>query len=198
MNEKLVGRIRHLQLIATVFVFILVGLLCWDITGFDITKIQLSEWGVDSDTWWMWNGTLVLTAITILFNVSYWIYKHKRLRYKPIFYGLFTFMSICLILVSIFPTGYKQHMHDIPAFTYFFAYPLTIFVMGAVNRDNIRYNEWLKHLFLSITMMTLPLIFIKTFDGMAISEILHTVVVMIWNLTLLKKHEVTKKDRIEA
>jgi len=63
--------------------------------------------------------------------------------------------------------------------------------MGAVNRDTIIYNEWLRHLILSISMITLPLIFIKAFDGMAISEILHTIVVTIWNLTLLKKHEVT-------
>jgi len=53
MKNELVGKIRQLQLIATVFVFVLVTLLCWDITGFDITKIQVSAWGADSQTWWL-------------------------------------------------------------------------------------------------------------------------------------------------
>lgn len=190
MKDELINKIRQLQMIISVAIFLLVTILCWDITNFDITKIQISIWGATTKTWWMWNGAILIVAGAILFNVIWWLYKHKRLKYKKIFYPIFIFCSVCLFMVGIFPTGQYKYLHDIPAFTYFFVYPFTIFALAYLNRKVIGYNEWIKHLVLSVLMIILPLVFIKIFDGMAISEIMHTGIVAIWNLSIIKKNNV--------
>lgn len=195
MKEELVNRIRQLQMLISIFVFIGVTIQCWTVTGLDITKIQISQWGADSDTWWLWNGAIMLVSVAILFNVIWWIYKHPRLRYKNIFYIIFSVLSVLLFMVGLFPTGQYKLLHDIPAFTYFFVYPFTIFAMAFLNRKRIQYKEWIKHLVLSIIMIILPLAFIKAFDGMGVSEILHTVIVAIWNMSLLA---IKKKDGIKT
>lgn len=188
MKDELINKIRQLQMIISVFVFILVTVLCWDITNFEITKIQISIWGANTHTWWMWNGSIFIVSIAILFNVLWWLYKHKRLKYKKIFYPIFIASSVCLFMVGLFPTGQYSLLHDVPAFIYFFMYPLTIFTLSFLNRKTVGYGEWIKHLILSVIMIILPLVFIRVFDGMAISEIIHTIIVAIWNLSLIGKN----------
>ncbi len=195
MKEELINKIRQLQLLISVFVFIIVAFQCWIVSGLNITEIQVSAWGVTKDIGWMWNGSVVLVSLAILFNVIWWINKHKRLQYKGTFYILFTFMSFCLILVGLFPSGSHRILHEIPAFIYFFSYPMIIFAMAFINRKEIQYNEWIKHLSFSLLMIMIPLAFISAFKGMAISEMLHTIIVAIWNLTLLDiKHGIKREN----
>ena len=134
-----------------------------------------------------WNTSIMLVSLAILFNVLWWIYKHPRLKYKRLFYFGFTLMSVLLFMVGLFPIGHYKLMHDIPAYGYFMLYPLTIFTMTFLNRKNIHYGEWASHMTLSMIMIILPLIFLERLEGVALAEILHTVVVIVWNLTLFKK-----------
>ena len=62
---------------------------------------------------------------------------------------------------------------------------MVIFAMTFVNRKEIRYSEWVMHLMFSVVMIILPLSVLSVFKGMAISEILHTLIVGVWNITLL-------------
>lgn len=190
MKEDLINKIRQLQMVVSVFVFIIVTFLCWDITNFDITAIQISIWGADEKTWWIFSGGILTVASAILFNVLWWIKQHKRLKYKNPFYILFTIATLCLFMVGIFPTQKYQLLHDVPAVTYFFLYPLSIFLLAHLNRKSLGYSEWKNHIIMGVAMIILPLIFIKVFDGMAISEIMHTIMVAIWNLSIIKKNNV--------
>lgn len=185
MKEEVINKIRQFQMLITVFIFIGVTVQCWTVTGFDITKIQISQWGADDNTGWLWNGVILLVATATLFNVIIWISHHQRLKYKKFFYFAFTLMSLLLFMVGIFPTGTFKWLHDIPAITYFFTYPLIIFTMAFLNRKSIKYSEWVKHVAFSALMVTLPLTVIWAFEGKAISEILHTTMVAAWNISLL-------------
>jgi len=191
LRSALVGKIRQLQMIVTVFVFTLVVMLCWTTTDLEITEIQVSAWGA-SEIGWIWNTSVVLVSLAILFNVIYWIHNHQRMVSKKLFYGLFIIPSICLLMVGLFPTVKYDLLHNIPAVIYFTTYPLIIFLMAFLNRKEFHYREWLNHLIISVIMIILPLIFIKVFNGMAISQILHSFIVIIWNINILGKHGVKK------
>jgi hypothetical membrane protein len=190
MRDDLINKIRQLQLIISLFFFIVVSFLCWNITNFDITSIQISIWGADKKTWWLFSAGILTVAFAILFNVLWWINKHKRLKTKNLFYILFGISTLCLIMVGIFPTQRYYYLHNIPAVSYFFLYPLAIFLLAYMNRKSLTYQEWRTHTVLGVAMIILPLMFIKVFDGMAISEIVHTIIVAIWNLLIIKKNKV--------
>lgn len=196
MKDELVGKIRQLQMLVSIVIFIGVTVQCWVVTEFDVAKGYVSQWGADSETWYLWNGAIMLVSVATLFNVVWWIYKHPRLKYKKLYYSVFLFTAVCLFMVGLYPTGAYKYMHDVPAYLYFMIYPLAIFTMGFINRKRIHYNEWVRHLIISLVMITLPLAFMNSFEGKAVPEILHTIIVIIWNLTLLKRYEVKRKVRI--
>ncbi len=184
LRSTLVGKIRQLQMIVTVFVFTLVVLACWMMNDLKITEIQVSAWGA-SENGWIWNGAIILVSLAILFNVIYWVYHHTRMLNKNLFYVLFIIPSVCLLMVGIFPTVKYDLLHNIPAVIYFTTYPLIIFLLAFINRKTMPYNEWLIHLIISVFMIVLPMIFIKVFNGMAISQILHSFIVIVWNINII-------------
>lgn len=185
MKNDLVSKLRRLQMIVSSIAFVLIAVLCYNVTGFNITEIQLSEWGNDSSVGWLWNGMIMVVSLVLAFNVIVWIKRHQRLKFKKHFYVLFTLMSFLLFIVGLFPAS-AGLIHTAPAFIFFFSYPLIIFTMAFVNRRNIQYTEWLRHLMISIFMITIPLMSMTFFTGFAIPEILHIVILIYWNLSLLK------------
>lgn len=198
MKKDFVSKLRHFQMVFSLVLFALVTALCWVVTGFDITKIEISAWGGASKIWWIWNGCLMLLSITILFNVIIHIRRHRKMKYKGLFYFLFAVTSISLFLIGLFPVQYGK-LHAAAAYVYFFAYPLAIFGMAFLNRRALAYEEWVKHTMLSIIMITVPVIFIQMFEGKAVAEILHSVVVGIWNISLLgHKHGVKKEGKVAS
>jgi len=162
--------------------------MCHLVTGFDIKEIQLSVWGSHPIVGEAWNMAIILMSFTILSNVVIWIYRHPRLKYKLLFYTLFSIPSICLFIVGYFPIKYEA-LHSIPAFIYFFMYPLIIFVMVFINRMYISYNEWVKHMIICLLMIIVPLLLMSQFKGMGLAEIAHALMVSTWNLMILKKHK---------
>ena len=163
---------RHIQLITSITIFVLVFIICYKTTGFAITDIQLSHWGIVKKIGWLWNGCLVLLGISCYFNIYHYLQQHPHLNYKPLFKHLFLFQCVNISFLGFVTSGNLSH--DIVAFTYFFTLPLVIFSMAALNRYRIIFNEWLVHTILSSCMMVFPLITLFLFKGMAISETLHS------------------------
>ena len=188
MRKKLLSKIRKLQVLFSITVFVLVGIMCYSVTGFHLSDIQLSIWGESKVVGKAWNSVIIFMSFTILSNAIFWIHRHPRLKYKTLLYGLFTFLSINLFIVGFFPYEYGL-LHNVPAILYFFSYPLIIFFMVFINRSSILYSQWVKHSIISLSMITIPLAFITFFKGMGISEILHTAIVGIWNIILLREHK---------
>jgi hypothetical protein len=81
----------------------------------------------------------------------------------------------------------KGLLHNIPAYFYFFTYPLTIFITAFLNRGDLLYKEWYFHLMASIVMIIIPLLFINFFSGLAIPEITHSIIVSVWNIIITFK-----------
>jgi hypothetical membrane protein len=192
IKSDLVRIIRRTQTIISIILFFIVLGFCWEVTGLDVKSIQLSHWGGSNMEYgWLWNSIVVLLSISIFFNNMLFIKKHTRLKKKNVPYILFSFVAISLFFVGTFSLDYGL-LHDIPAWFYFFTYPLSIFVMAYLNRDSLLYKEWFTHLIFSITMILLPLMFISFFDGLAVSEIAHSIIVSVWNIhTAFKRFDIT-------
>jgi hypothetical membrane protein len=192
IKSDLVRIIRRTQTIISIILFFIVLGFCWEVTGLDVKSIQLSHWGGSNMEYgWLWNSIVVLLSISIFFNNILFIKKHTRLKKKNVPYILFSFVAISLFFVGTFSLDYGL-LHDIPAWFYFFTYPLSIFVMAYLNRDSLLYKEWFTHLIFSITMILLPLMFISFFDGLAVSEIAHSIIVSVWNIhTAFKRFDIT-------
>lgn len=182
-KKDLVKIIRRLQTFMSIFLFFIVFLFCWNVTGFDITEIQLSHWGESGPIAIVWNSIICLLATSIGVN-SYLYIKHTpRIKRKKISYALFGLIAVCLLLVGIFNINYKI-IHNIAAYLYFFAYPLVIFIFTHIHRKDMQYQNWLKNIVISTGMIVLPLSFMVMFNGMAIAETAHTIFVVAWNIKL--------------
>lgn len=175
---------RVLQLSIAVILFIATFFICWYITKFNLTEIQLSKWGVIDSTSWIWNSTLLLLAVSCFYNIYHYIDIHE-FKYKTMFISLFAFECINIAILGLIPAG--NFIHMLVAYIYFFTTPLLIFIFAFLNRMFLTYQEWYIHAILSSFMMIYPLITLKLFSGHAISETIHSVIFIIWNAYLLKK-----------
>lgn len=181
-KNRIVRTIRRLQTVVSILLFITISLFCWNVTGFDIKEIQLSVWGgIDSPTNKLWNTIIMVLSLSIFVNTFLFISNHVRLRNKKLPHFMFGIVCFSLFLVGYYDIDQKP-IHNISALTYFFLFPLSIFVMAYVNRKTLLYKEWFIHLIFSVCTIILPLSTINMFKGMAVSEILHISVVGIWNL----------------
>lgn len=175
---------RRVQTLTSIVIFFLVFLFSWYTTGFNIFDIQLSHLGFGVKFSFLWNSMLMVIAMTTFFNVYSYITEHKRLVYKD---GLI--ITFWFVFLNLFLTGLvtmKHYFHDVTAIVYFFSLPLVIFVMAHLNRKHILYDEWLKHTIYSVLMIVLPLSAIHLFKGMAISELIHTIILMVWSVWILE------------
>jgi hypothetical protein len=190
MNTKgqLLLKFRKLQTIFSVVLFFFILTFFLIVTKFDIKEIQISHWGVMKSVGWIFNYGIILVSISTFFNVFSYIKNHNRIFKKNILYILFGLVSFSLFLVGLFPVNINPSIHNFSAFSYFFIYPLSIFLLSHLNRKNIIYKEWITHLITSFLMFVIPMVFISMFNGMAISEIIHTILVMFWNVRILIKN----------
>ncbi len=190
-KSDLVRLIRRTQTIVSVTLFLFTMLFCWQATGLELSKIQLSYWGAsDMKYGWLWNSIIVLLSISIAINNILFVKRHSRLKHKTIPYILFSSVSFCLLLVGLFNLEYDL-LHDIPAWVYFFLYPLSIFVMAYLNRKILNYKEWFTHLIFSIIMIVTPLMCLTITEGFGLAEIVHSLVVISWNIhTAFKRFDI--------
>jgi|SaaInlV_100m_DNA_2_1039680.scaffolds.fasta_scaffold21615_2 hypothetical membrane protein len=186
-REDLVRFIRRSQTFISIMLFFGVFLFCWDITGFELTEIQLSKWGeTGSIVERIWNGVICLLSISIFLNTHFYIKHNKRIKYKNVSHIMFSFVSFVLFMVGFFNVDY-YFLHNFGAYLYFFTFPFFIFLFAHIHRKSLKYQDWIHHMILSICMMVFPLIFLSFFNGMAISEIAHTIFVVLWNFKIAFK-----------
>jgi hypothetical protein len=190
MNSKkeLLTIFRRLQTIFSIFLFSFIAIYFTTTTEFNIKDIQMSKWGTIENFGWIFNLGLMLISISLCFNSFIYIKKHNRILYKKFFYILFLIVSSSLFFTGFFDVEDYRSIHNVFAYTYFFSYPLSIFILSHLNRRSILYKDWLSHITFSVLMILLPLSLMSFFNGMAIPEISHTIIVMIWNLKILIKN----------
>lgn len=181
-----IGKIRRLQTAISVLLFFLVFIICWATTQFKITEIQVSYWGV-SDVWLVWSIGISIISVLLFFNSYFYITDNVRIKQRRVPLILFGFSCFSLLVVGLF--NITHQIHDPAAYFYFFTYPLAIFVLSYLNRADLPYRSWLIHLSFSMAMTILPFSLIGMFKGLAISEIIHSLIVVAWNVWLLKDHK---------
>lgn len=183
MREDFVNRIRKLQTITSTILFLVVFFICWFTTNFQLTQIQLSIWGQSGKIGFLWNSIVSLLGLSIFFNSIIWLKSIKKLKFRWFSYFSFSLVSISLFLTGVFNLNWG-FLHILFAWIYFFMYPLTIFIHTHLNRKNISYKMWRFGITTSVLMMVMPLITIN-FVGLAVSEIIHIIFVIIWNIKIL-------------
>jgi hypothetical protein len=186
-RESLIKLVRRSQTYISIFIFIAVFLVCWKFTNLDIREIQLSNWGKSGWIGRVWNTAVCLFAVSIFVNSFLYLRNNSRVKYKRKFYFLFGFLSSCLFLVGFYNIDYEI-IHNTAAALYFFLYPLTIFMFSYLNRKYMTYSDWLQKVVISTTMAVFPIILMSMFKGMAIAEIAHTFLVILYNIKITR-HE---------
>jgi hypothetical protein len=187
-RERMTRMIRRSQTYISVLIFTFVFLFCWKTTNLDITSIELSKWGTGGTVGILWNSAVLIFALSIAINSWLYMRVHKRLKHRFKFYILFASLPMTLALVGIFDTFNYPYIHSVAAGLYFFIYPLTIFLFAHINRKNMSYSNWLIHILLATSMAVLPLGLTMVFKGKAIAEIVHTILVIIYNI-IIARHE---------
>ena len=186
MRENLVNMIRRFQTVIAVILFFAVFFLCWKTTGFHITEIQLSLWGKSGFLGYLWNTVICTLGISTLINSILYIKKSNRINFKWISYFMFSFVALALFATGFFNLNWGM-VHMWSAWIYFFIYPLVIFIHTHINRKTLHYKDWRDGLIISIGMISVPLISINFFSGLAIPETIHIIFVIIWNLKIAFK-----------
>jgi hypothetical membrane protein len=186
MREDLVKMIRRFQTVTAIILFFAVFLLCWKTTNFQITEIQLSDWGKSGIIGYLWNTALCGLAISTLINSFLYIKKSNRIRWKWFSYSMFGFVSFALFATGFFNLNWGW-IHNISAWIYFFMYPLVIFIHTHINRSTLLLSDWRAGILISMGMIVLPLLSVSLFSGMAIPETIHIIFVIIWNLKIAFK-----------
>jgi hypothetical protein len=182
-RESFIRVVRRSQTFISILLFLIVFFICWKFTNFDITQVQISIWGKSGLLGRVWNTAVCTFAISIFLNSILYLRNNLRIKFRNIFYLLFTFVSMCLFTVGFFNMDWGA-IHNYSAGLYFFFYPLTIFLFTHLNRKYLTYKDWLHNVILSVGMAVIPMIFISMFKGMAIAEISHTILVIIYNIKL--------------
>lgn len=178
---------RKVQMFVSATLFVLIFFICYKVTGFKITEIPLSQWGVTHSVSWLWNGCLIILGMSCFFNMQQYLQLHPHLEYKTQFTYAFLFQCVSMSLLGVFVKGLI--IHNILAYTYFFSVPLTIFLLAALNRIRLTVNEWLVNTILSTTMIVFPLTALFIFSGKGIAESLHSILFLIWNIYILKENK---------
>lgn len=182
-RERFIRVVRRSQTFISILLFIVVFFFCWKFTNLDIREIQLSNWGKGGWIGRVWNTAVCTFAISIFINSFLYLKNNSRIKYKRIFYFLFGFLSLCLFMVGYFNIDWRV-IHNISAGLYFFFYPLTIFLFSYFNRKYLSYKDWQHKVIISVAMTVVPIILMSMFTGMAIAEIAHTSLVIIYNIKL--------------
>lgn len=186
-RKRLIKLVRRSQTYISIFIFIIVFFICWKFANLDIREIELSNWGKSGWIGRIWNSAVCLFAVSIFVNSFLYLKNQTRIKYKKKFYYLFGFLSICLFGVGFFNLDHEI-IHNVSAGLYFFLYPLTIFIFAYLNRKYMMYSDWLQKVIISTSMAVLPIMFINMFPGMAIAEIAHTFLVILYNIKIAR-HE---------
>jgi hypothetical membrane protein len=102
---------------------------------------------------------------------------------------LLFFGSICLslVVVALVTVGSVKFVHNIAAFYYFFACPLGIFLVAHYNYKTLTYRQWLTHIVFGVVLITVPIYLIHLYEGMAIPETVHSIIILTWNFYILPK-----------
>lgn len=185
-REELIKIVRKAQTWISILLFLGVFLISWKFTNFDIREIELSKWGKRGWIGRIWNTAVCTFAISIFINSFYYLKNNNRVKYKKIFYWLFGFLSLCLFSVGFFNMNWGV-VHNTFAGLYFFFYPFTIFLYSYLNRKYLSYKDWRHKVIISISMAVFPIILLSLFKGMAIAEISHTTLVIIYNIKLSRQ-----------
>lgn len=185
-REELIRVVRRAQTYISILLFLIVFVICWKFTNLDIREIQLSNWGKSGWIGRVWNTAVCTFAISIFINSFTYLKNNSRIKYKRIFYWLFGFLSLCLFSVGFFNIDWRM-IHNTSAGLYFFFYPFTIFLFSYLNRKYLSYKDWQQKVIISISMAVIPMILMSLFKGMAIAEIAHTTLVIIYNIKLSRQ-----------
>jgi len=181
------AKFRKVQVIASTLTFCLVFVYFFLTSPRVFTDIQLSFWGVHSSHSWLWNSIVSVLAISMFINVHHYLWSFEKLKMRKHLIRLFGIVSIALFLTGAFNANFFI-VHNASAFFYFFMCPLAIFLISHFNSKNMSYAAWKNHILFSVAILCIPISLLFFFKGMAISESVHSFLILLWNYYILNEN----------
>lgn len=175
--------LRKIQTVLSCAFFLAILSYCIAYSKHELTQVQLSYWGVEEIIGLIWNSTLMIMAISMHYNLAQFLLKKRMYKAKAL-YWCFSFVYFTLFISGLVTMEYK--IHTVAAYLYFFSYPFSIFLLYWFNRSKMSLYERRGHLLFIFAMILTPIILLFPFKGMAISEIGHSLVVVMWSLWILR------------
>lgn len=178
---------RRVYISFSIFLGLFSPLYCWYMfPSFNPFLDPLSKFGIQEETWMMWDLTLFMLSIAIFLNSKHAI-KYRFKNRVTIFSlrSLVFISSISLILVAVISIDVNEDLHYWLAFLYFAVYNFYVFIFGL-----IRMYKDIRKGFFSVVMgslMLLSTLLLIPFQGMGIFEITYASLVMFWNLVIFIK-----------
>lgn len=182
MNLK---KFRSCQNIISSTIFLIVLCFFCYTTEFKLTEIQLSRWSANNEYSWLWNLSIIMLSFSFFFNYKNFINSYQKIEKKFTIDVLFAITTGCLFLTGVFNTSFLM-LHNFFAWVYFLAAPVAIFAFAHFNAAQLPVRVWKTHLTISLLSVVAPIITLFFFNGMAISEIIHTSFIMVWNMLAMK------------
>lgn len=178
------SKFRVLQVTISTTIFVIVFCYFFITSPKSITTIQLSYWGTLS---WIWNLALLILSITMFYNIYSYTVSIPKFRYKKSILILFATSCLSLAITAIFNVNTIKIIHNVSAFYYFFSLPLGIFLIAHCNSKTLIYKQWMSHIIFSLSLITIPIYLIHLYEGMAIPETIHSIIIFLWNFYILPK-----------
>lgn len=174
-------KIKKWHSIISSFIFFSVLIFCSFIVKDNIFEISLSHFGVNSKTSTLWNGFLFLIGLLL------WAESIKNLHYyfnpiPKILYFMFSISSIFLLITAVVDMS-NLMVHNVSAVLYFLGFTISIFLFGRLLIPT-NFRIGITSITISILSVINPLILVYLIPGLAIPEIVHTIIIFIWMLVM--------------
>lgn len=173
------------SIFSSIIFFVLLGFCIWTV-NLKIVDISLSQFGIQKETSVIWNGLLFITGI-LLYVESVKNLIHHFAKIPRYLFLLFTFSSICLLLTAIVDMSYSE-FHNIVAFLYFIGYSSSIFLFGK-NLLSPNFRMGMSCIIISLMSIFIPIFLVYALPGLAIPEIVHTIFIFLWMITMAWESE---------
>lgn len=170
---------------ATISIVIFTALICFCLfsaPSLSLTTISLSKFGVSTGINYIWNIGLFIMGIILYSSVLKNIYLyHKDHIINNRLTLSFTIGTVMLLLTALIDMSYP--IHNITAVLYFIGYTFSIFLFGYKLLES-DFRMGMTSIIMSICSMIIPVVTLFIFPGLAIPEIIHTIFIFLWDITL--------------
>lgn len=182
IRDKVI-RFKKIHATTSLIIFTFLVTYClMSLPEFNLSDISLSRFGISEGTYLVWNIGLFILGVVLYLSVMRNVYLyHKDKIINKRLTVLFAVSTVMLLFTAIVDMRFS--IHNILAILYFVGYTLSIFLFGYKLLES-DFRMGMTSICVAIASMIVPILSLFVFPGLAIPEIVHTLFIFLWDLTL--------------